>query len=343
MVKLLIAINSIKKYDELKKEKLFEIKYKNIFYKEGILEILNKNNDFNYLILDGNLSGEVELNILIEKIFKINKKLNIILLINNKNIINNIKNKEKIKIIYYTKKINIEIIKKYILNNNYDLLKNKEINNEIKNYYKEQNNNKIIKKNKNKIIFIYGDRKIGKSVIIINFIYYLIDKNYKTLIIEELNNNIIDILNYKKNNKNNNVEIISENRIIDNNYLNNIKNNYDFIIIEKKEINNDLLNKNFENILVINPNLLEIKNNKKIIENNYKNNKNKFKIIINKNNKYSINKNIIKNIYNNSTIIGVINYKNEYERLINSNKKNKIFNSIFFDKEIFNISKKIFN
>ena len=50
--------------------------------------------------------------------------------------------------------------------------------------------------------------------------------------------------------------------------------------------------------------------------------KNKIFILINKENKYSIENDIIKNIFKDIKIIGRIKNNNEYERLINKNFKN---------------------
>ena len=49
--------------------------------------------------------------------------------------------------------------------------------------------------------------------------------------------------------------------------------------------------------------------------------RNKYKIIINNYNNYSIDEKIIKNIFKKNKITGKINYKKEYDELINNNFK----------------------
>ena len=71
-------------------------------------------------------------------------------------------------------------------------------------------------------------------------------------------------------------------------------------------------------ILIINPNLINIKNTLNKIE---KNKINKFKVIINNYNNYSIDEKVIKNIFKGNKVIGKINYKKEYDSLINNNFK----------------------
>ena len=154
MIKIITAIDNPKINEELKNEKNIEVIGKDIFYKEGILEILEKEININYIIINNKLSGEIKLNNLIEKIIEKNEKIKIIILIkkenkNNLNKIikknnyiknNNLKNKknkinknsnlekndievikdlknENIIRIFYTSEINLEKLKNY---NNYD-------------------------------------------------------------------------------------------------------------------------------------------------------------------------------------------------------------------------------
>ena len=219
MKKIITAINNPNINEELKNEKDVEIICKDIQYKEGILEILeNKELEINYIIIDENLPGEIELEKLIEKILEINEKIKIIITIKkqNKNKIN-FKNNKIIKI-FYENKINLNTIKKYknnikeinIVNkkieNNKTIMNKKNINktNFNKNKIKIKNNNlkKIENKEKikttirsnlkktessSKIITILGDYKVGKSITIINLIDYIIqkkNKNVKILIVE---------------------------------------------------------------------------------------------------------------------------------------------------------------
>ena len=135
MIKIITAANNPNLHEELKNENNIKIVGRDIQYKEGILELLENNIEVNYIIIDENLPGEIELNKLIEKILEKNKKITIIILIKkeNKNKIN-LNNKNLIKI-YYEKDINLDKLKNY---------------NNLENLSEENNNkNKLIKNNKN--------------------------------------------------------------------------------------------------------------------------------------------------------------------------------------------------
>lgn len=358
MIKIITAMNNPKINDELKNEKNIELICKDIFYKEGILEILENEININYIIINSELPGEIKLNNLIEKILEKNEKIKIIILIkkenknnfykikndiknNNIEIIKDIKNKNIIRI-FYNNEIKIEQIKKY---------------NQIKNN-KELNNKKI----KNKTIIFLGERQVGKSIIILGITKSL-EKNNKKILLIELNKKESDLLfmlsknennkentnlkikeqkikKYKKTNKNyfykknikiiqnlivninKNTDIISYKKIINLNIIKKLEKKYDYIFIEIDSEKNNLKNNNIiknidKKILIIRPNILGIKNAKKIIE---KNKINKYKIIINNYNKYSIDTEIIENILK-EKIIGKIKYNQEYDEIINNNFK----------------------
>lgn len=111
------------------------------------------------------------------------------------------------------------------------------------------------------------------------------------------------------------------------NLIKKLEQKYNYIFVENYFNKNNLLNKKLinnseKNILIIRPNLLGIKNSKKIIEKNKLNKNNNLKILINNYNKNSIDKEIIKNIFHENKIIGKINYESEYEKIINTNFKN---------------------
>lgn len=360
MIKIITAMNNPKINDELKNEKNIELICKDIFYKEGILEILENEININYIIINSELPGEIKLNNLIEKILEKNEKIKIIILIKKENknnfykikndkkdikndnieIIKDIKNKNIIRI-FYKNEIKIEQLKKY------NQIKNNNENN------KEPNNKKI----KNKTIIFFGERQVGKSIIILG-ITKSIEKNNKKILVIELNkkeSDLLLILSKNKNNKKNliikkqkikkykkthkkylnknkikiiqnlivkinkNIDIISYKKKINFNIIKKLEKKYEYIFIEinseknsKKIINN--INKK---ILIIRPNILGIKNAKKIIE---KNKINKYKIIINNYNKYSINTEIIEKIFK-EKIIGKIKYNQEYDKIINNNFK----------------------
>ena len=360
MIKIITAMNNPKINDELKKEKNIELICKDIFYKEGILEILENEININYIIINSELPGEIKLNNLIEKILEKNEKIKIIILIkkenknnfykikndkkdikdNNIEIIKDIKNKNIIRI-FYKNEIKIEQLKKY------NQIKNNNENN------KEPNNKKI----KNKTIIFFGVRQVGKSIIILG-ITKSIEKNNKKILLIEVNkkeSDLLLILSKNKNNKKNliikkqkikkykkthkkylnknkikiiqnlivkinkNIDIISYKKIINFNIIKKLEKKYEYIFIEINSEKNSkkIINNIDKKILIIRPNIVGIKNAKKIIE---KNKINKYKIIINNYNKYSINTEIIEKIFK-EKIIGKIKYNQEYDKIINNNFK----------------------
>jgi len=359
MIKIITAMNNPKINDELKNEKNIELVCKDIFYKEGILEILENEININYIIINSELPGEIKLNNLIEKILEKNEKIKIIILIkkenknnfykikndkkdiknNNIEIIKDIKNKNIIRI-FYNNEIKIEQLKKY------NQIKN---NNENK---KEINNKKL----KSKTIIFLGERQVGKSIIILGITKSL-EKNNKKILLIELNKKESDLLfmlsknknnkknliikkqkikKYKKTHKkylnknkikiiqnlivkiNKNIDIISYKKIINFNIIKKLEKKYEYIFIEINSEKNSkkIINNIDKKILIIRPNILGIKNAKKIIE---KNKINKYKIIINNYNKYSISTEIIEKIF--KKIIGKIKYNQEYDKIINNNFK----------------------
>lgn len=285
-MKVITAMNNPKLNEELKKEKNIEIICKDIFYKEGILEILENEINIDYIFINYELPGEIKLNNLIEKIIEKNEKIKIIILIKkeNKNNLYKIK-KEK------NNKKKLEIIKDIKNENIIRIFYNEEINlKELKNY-----NNKNIEKieseeTKNKKIIFIGEPQVGKSMTIAILAKNLENKNKKILIIE-MNKEKSDLLFlFGKNNK-----IIHKKIKVKNKYKINKKNYYN------KKRNLNILKKL---IIKINKNINIIFNNKLInfyrikklekyynyifLEINLKNNKLKNKKIIK-----NINKKII--------------------------------------------------
>ena len=351
-------MNNPKINEELKNEKNVEIICKDIFYKEGILEILEKEINIDYIFINYKLPGEIKLNNLIEKIIEKNKKIKIIILIKkeNKNNLYKIK-KEK------NNEKNLEIIKDIKNKNIIRIFHKEEINlKELKNYKNsniEKIENEEIKNRENKKFIFLGEPQVGKSMTIAMISKNLEIKNKKILIIE-MNKKESDLLfifgknkknfhkkiklknKYKINNKkyynkktkidilkkliikiNKNINIIFNNKLINFFRIKKLEKNYNYIFIEINLNNNKLKNKKIINninkkILILKPNLINIKNTINILE---KNTINKYKIIINNYNNYSIDEKIIKNIFKENKIIGKINYKKEYDELINNNFK----------------------
>ena len=115
---VIIAINNEKIFKEIKKQNKINIISNDIQYKEGIIEILEKNKNVQYIIINENLFGQIKVEKLINKIKNINNKINILIILNKKDF-----NKEKylidnqIKFIY-AENLTAEKILEIILNKN---------------------------------------------------------------------------------------------------------------------------------------------------------------------------------------------------------------------------------
>ena len=305
---IITAIKNEKIFKELKKKNNINIDFNNIQYKEGIIEILEKNKNIQYIIIDENLNGQIKIEELIKKVKRINNKINVIIILNNKDLI-----KEE-----------------YLLKNKINFI-----------YKSELTVEKILEIifNKNKIIGIFGNNGTGKTITTIILSEMLIEhKNKKVLIIEDniINNSILKI--YKEKNKQennreniikikNNLYLLNINKLTINfkkdktkitNEINKIKNNYNYILIDTQNISSYKLYKDIinENILIINPNIFEINKIKNFIINN----KLKIKLILNNYNENSISEEIFKNTFKNKIkVIGKIENNKRYNLIINNN------------------------
>lgn len=224
--------------NKLKEMENIKLLFRDIQYQDAIFDILelNKNKTIDFLILSEHLPGEINIQELISKIQKINFKIKIILILENRNeeLENKLYNKGVFKIIYNTKtaideiieliniedkdinqelKNEIETLKKIIIENQ---------NNQPKNTKENKKNNLIyqkikkIFKNKSKeiikkeVISISGPSGSGKSIISVNIAKSMINKVNKILIIDFdiLNNSLHTILGVKKYPQKTNKKII---------------------------------------------------------------------------------------------------------------------------------------
>jgi len=159
MKKIITAINNPNLNEELKQKSFFEIIGKDIQYKEAILELLEKNRNIDLVIINSEIPGEIENEILIKRIKEINENIKIIFILETQNIEKekNLKN-NGINDIYYNDQIDlnnlINIINKKEINMEEEFIKLKKIV-ENKNIYKNEENNKKTKINKIKKILKY--------------------------------------------------------------------------------------------------------------------------------------------------------------------------------------------
>lgn len=185
MKKIILAINDKKTIKKLKeKYKLQEIII--VQYREAIIEILEENINIEKIVIEENIPGIISIEKLIKTIKNKNKKININIILEKEDF----NKKDKLK--------KLEIKGIYI--------KNKlRINKKKKQEKDKIDKNKIYNK---KIIFIYGDKKTGKTTIINLFLIYLLKINKKILLInlnKKIENNYLKIFNkYLRKNKNKN-------------------------------------------------------------------------------------------------------------------------------------------
>ena len=204
MKKVITAIGDPSLNVKLKKEENIEIISEDIQYQDGILEILEKDSNINFIILSELIPGNFSIKELIEKIKIINNNIQIILFLekNNEELENYLYAKG-VNFIFYNNQIETEEIVKIIETNKTD--PNIELKKQIEELKKmltekeKQPLHKIIKKeNKKEIICVSGTSGVGKSIFTVNLAKSL--KQNKILIIDfdVLNNSLHTILGVKK-------------------------------------------------------------------------------------------------------------------------------------------------
>lgn len=304
MKKIITAIDNTEINEKLKKEKNLKVICKDIIYKEGILEQIEKNNEIEIIIIDEEISGEISTKELIKKIKEKIKNIEIIIITKNKE-----KTKEEIK---RFKKIKIYETNKIKIKKLLEIINSKKIEKFKKNQEKE-------------IITISGARGVGKSIT--TLILSNINLDQKTLIIDYNpieNQDLSTILKKDKNKElekiNSKLDILTTNKI--EKIKVNIKNKYKRIFIDLGDNKNkeEILEISTKNIIITEANLIGIKKTTKIINENIK--KEKILLIINKINENSIDKKIIKEIFKKIKIIGEVKVNNKYEKIINKKEIN---------------------
>ena len=311
MKRVLTAIDNSEICKELSEN--YEIICKDISYKEGILEQIEINKKIDLIILDDRIDGDIELNILIKKIKEKIKKIEILIITDNKNkIINETKRYKRIKI-YETNKIKIKKLNNIININEEEKVK------------KQKNEKEIIINNKKNIINISGADGVGKTMISIIFSKMLKVKNTLIEFNLEENYDMSLILNNKKI-KNN---LVSENKFLEIKKIINRNENENIIIDLGNKIKNEekkfILKNSKINLIILEPNIIGIKKCKKLINDyieKFEIKKSEILLLINNKNQYSIDEKIIKNIFKKIKIIGVIDNDLKYDKFMNNEFKN---------------------
>ena len=318
MKKIITAVNNPNLNEKLKNENYIEVIGKDIQYKEGILEFLEKNKNIDLIIINEKLPGEINLINLLKKIKLINEKIKIILILENENT----EKEEKIKKInnnieiFFNNKINIEKLINLIKEKN--LNKEKELEEEIKKLKEIIKNNNLEINNKKQ----EKNKKINWKDMVTDNVNSIKNKVKKFQIEEIKNKNNILHKNIIYNNliifidldKNENVDIsLSLKR-----YLSE-KNNK---IIELKKFTSNYISK-----YGTKQNLNKIKNKKELL-NEFQNNllgRNKIYKIKRQNRKIKYKSKKIKiNKYNKNLFYYKIKKLNNIKKIINNF-------SIFFD------------
>ena len=119
MKKIITALGNPILNDKLNNEKEFKILTKDIQYQDGIFEILEKEENIDFLILSEILLGENKIEKLVEKIKEKNNKIELIIILENKKEeLENILYIKGVKKIYYNNEVEIEEIIYFIKNEN---------------------------------------------------------------------------------------------------------------------------------------------------------------------------------------------------------------------------------
>lgn len=146
MKKVITAIGERNLNEELKKYDILDIVTSDIQYKEGILEVLESENNIDVLIFNEEIEGNIEFEDLIDTIKLLNKEIEIIIILKEQNFdkINYLKNK-KITKIFLKDEFNVNAVVEAVLSNNY-------IDKKPEKYYEkiEEKNTKIDIKNEEK-------------------------------------------------------------------------------------------------------------------------------------------------------------------------------------------------
>lgn len=231
---IITALINPKINKKLKEKTNFNIIGNDIQYQEGILEMLEKNQEINLIIISELLPGNDNFFELINKIKNKNNKIEIITILKEKN--EQLKNQlisKGVFDIFYDNKITIEELIN-LINKKNNIKKEEDFKQELKNIILEKNKrkilniekiklikNKICKKNKKeeiknkKIISVVGNNGTGKTLFCV--ILSKIINNKKILIIDldVFNNNINSIFGIKKQKKENKDKINKVNKNID--------------------------------------------------------------------------------------------------------------------------------
>ena len=353
MKKIVTAIGNNIVNENLKKSENYKILGKDIQYKEGVLEFLSEVKDIDILIISEILEGEIEFKELILKILKLKENIEIIVFIGEENKeLKNFLYEKGIYKIYKNNQLTIEELKEILESEN--SRKAQELAEEIRKL-KQIINNQNYKTNndikRGKIIAITGNDGVGKSTLACAICKQFSKVKIKTLIIDfdTYNKSIpvlyntfpkeIDYQNIKNNiikaSKYENL-LYMEEEFFKNfeliNILDSLSREYEQILIDmssnvKSKFYKEILELSNEIIFIVVPTLCDLKkaiNMYEILKVDFNIPIKKIKLLINKENNYSIDSFIIKKMLGIQKITGKVKYKENFENFINGKGKLKI-------------------
>lgn len=353
MKKIITALGNNRLNEELQNTGIYEIVTKDIYYKEGILEVLEEFPNVDTIIISELLEGEMTFETLIEEIIRIKENIDIIVFVESKTTeLQSFLFKNGIYKIYENNEIELD---KFI-----DSLQDKIIGeSKEKDYHSE----KVIEKIETfeatgKIIAITGSYNSGKSSIACLLAREYAKQDKKTLIIDfdifySSINSLLDVPKYnrgavalnlqeqiihidKKEDALCSIDLLFSNKnTVD--YINleqilqDFKVKYDIILIdttsnyEYKYLSRILNNADSIVYLTV-PSKIELKKSISLLEiflEDFKINIKKFQIILNKVNAASLNKEIVRKTLREIPITGVVKYDENIEKNIINKKQNQ--------------------
>jgi len=187
MIKIITALDNPILNNKVNKENDIQTLCKDIQYQDGVLEILEKYKEVDFLIISELLTGKYKIEELIYKIKEKNKFLKIIIILENKKEeLENFLYAKGVYKIFYNNEIEIKNIINILKNNKEKNIENNSAKDELEKLKKilSENNIEINLENKNPI-------KINNK----KYLLKIIDEKIKE-------NNLLQKINYSKNNKN---------------------------------------------------------------------------------------------------------------------------------------------
>lgn len=339
MSKILLAIDNEYIYGSIIKNKQYDFFEKDIVYKEGVIEVLEKNPEINFLIINNCICGCLETKDFITKIKEIRENIKIVIYINKYDEYNiNFFNSKGIYQIYKIEDMNVQEIKE-ILENNF--AENEKINSEIS-YLKRILKKEAFSKNiKSKLIVFWGEKNVGKTIFSTTTAQIVEEQKKKAIIISfdiykkdlSILLNCDDVVNRRiKVNSMLDIIYIDEKNKLD---ISLLEKEYEYIIIDSSnnsEIIKCILIKKFKIFFIVESTILGVNKARLLLENfinKYVIDVDCIEIIFNRCDKRSISKYILKEIFEEYKILGFCKdnmIKKFIKRKITRERSNKCTN-----------------